>query len=376
MDELDSRLLKEVYEIINLANFTLDRDLLRRKIMDALFNRIYIENSVFFLPDENEKSKGGIEINIDEKYVKQYKDYYHHYDPIQLIRGPFIKKNVVQLEELIDYSSFISSKFYCEFLRPQSIHHKLYINLCAANKYQGRIALYRPVRAKKFSREDIHILKAISPYLAHALDHNELFINLKLKDSILQIMDKNWSTGLILLDDSMHLVYMNQKAKEFCSALLGKGSCQDMYIHVPRMLLKDCYAMMEELKRCPADCLVLPKHKVMRMKHSGKFHLCSRILEKGAGLENYRLYMISIDELNARETIDQDILKIKYRLTERELDIIRHLFKGLRNAEIAQRLFVSEITIKKHIQHIFTKVGVKNRTTLIHRILDKKYHFS
>jgi DNA-binding NarL/FixJ family response regulator len=70
--------------------------------------------------------------------------------------------------------------------------------------------------------------------------------------------------------------------------------------------------------------------------------------------------------------IDKNNLKKNYSLTDREIDIVLHIFKGLRNAEIAQRLFVSEITVKKHIQNIFQKVGVKTRTALIYRILDKE----
>jgi DNA-binding CsgD family transcriptional regulator len=373
MEDLDTKTFKEIYEIIHMANFTLDRNVLRKKIIELLFNRIYIENSVFFLPDEKSKSTGGIEINIDEKYVRQYKEYYHLYDPIQLIKGPFCQKRVIQLEELIDYHSFVSSKFYCDFLKPQKIHYKLYINLYTGGRFQGKIALFRPVKSKKFSKEEVNILSTISPYLAHALDHNDLYINIKLQDNILKIIENKWSTGLILLDYSMHLIYMNQKAKEFCRHLIGYPSFQDIYIHVPLILLEDCCAISEELKRCSADFLVLPKWRVIRINSSEKFYVRSQVIEKEISSENCRLFMISIEEMNESRRIDQNSLKKIYNLTDREIDIVLHIFKGLKNAEIAQRLFVSEITVKKHIQNIFQKLGVKTRTALIHRILDMEY---
>jgi DNA-binding CsgD family transcriptional regulator len=376
MTDLSSQMLRKIYEVIHMANFTLDRNLLRSKIIEVLFNSIYIESSVFFLPSEKSKSTGGIEINIDDKYVRQYKDYFHRYDPIQLIKGAFCKKRVVQLDELIDYRAFVSSKFYCDFLRPQKIHHKLYINLHTGGSFHGRIALYRPVKSKKFSEKDVNILKTMSPYLAHALDYNELYINIKLQDNILKIIEKNWSTGLILLDESMQLIYMNQMAKEFCRKLVGFTSIQDIYFQIPPPLLEDCCVMTEELKRCPADCLVLPKHRVIKIKNSEKFCVSSRILEKQISLENCRLFMIAIEEMSETKRINQNNLKMFYRLTNREIDIVFQIFKGLRNAEIAQKLFVSEITVKKHIQNIFQKVGVKTRTALIHRILDKEYFSS
>ena len=376
MEDLDTRIFKKIYDIIDLANFTLDRNLLRCRILEFLFNSIYVESSVFFLPNKKSKSTGGIEINIDEKYVKQYKKYYHRYDPIQLIKGSFCDRNVVQLEELIDYHSFITSKFYCDFLRPQKIHHKVYINLHTGDRYQGRISLFRPVKSKKFSKEDVQILKIISPYLAHALDHNDLYINLKLKDNILKIIDNDLSTGLILVDNSMRMVYMNQKAREFCSHLMDKRSYHDLFIKVPKMLLEDCYMMKEELKRCPADCLVLPKHKMLRIRNSGAFHLCSRILEEEISSFDHRLFLISINDVNRPKNVDQNGLRENYHLTDREMEIVLQVYQGLSNAEIAKKLYVSEITIKKHIQSIFQKMRVKSRTALIHRILESGYVYS
>ena len=160
MKDLDSKVFKEIYDIINMANFTLDRNLLRCKILDVLYHRIYVESSVFFLPNKKLKSTGGIEKNIDDKYVSQYKRYFHRYDPIQLIKGPFNKKSVIQLEELIDYCSFVSSKFYCDFLRPQKIHHK---DICPASP--SLIRSFTPIsnpRGANLERSSFEVIPTIS----------------------------------------------------------------------------------------------------------------------------------------------------------------------------------------------------------------------
>jgi len=54
--------------------------------------------------------------------------------------------------------------------------------------------------------------------------------------------------------------------------------------------------------------------------------------------------------------------KNEYSLTEREHDILALLAEGRSNRDIAQRLFLSEKTVKAHLAAIFRKLGVTNRT--------------
>lgn len=54
-----------------------------------------------------------------------------------------------------------------------------------------------------------------------------------------------------------------------------------------------------------------------------------------------------------------------FRISAREKDIIRLLGRGMRNAEIAERLFLSPQTVKNQIHALFVKTGVKNRVQLI-----------
>ena len=52
-------------------------------------------------------------------------------------------------------------------------------------------------------------------------------------------------------------------------------------------------------------------------------------------------------------------------LTSRELKVLECVALGLRNQEIAEKLFNSEETIKKHIYNMFQKLKVKNRLSLV-----------
>jgi ATP/maltotriose-dependent transcriptional regulator MalT len=49
------------------------------------------------------------------------------------------------------------------------------------------------------------------------------------------------------------------------------------------------------------------------------------------------------------------------RLSRREKEVLGLIGHGLSNAEIGQRLFISPVTVKAHVRHIFEKLDVKSR---------------
>jgi len=49
-------------------------------------------------------------------------------------------------------------------------------------------------------------------------------------------------------------------------------------------------------------------------------------------------------------------------LTDREVEVLRHLVDGKRNRDIAEKLFIAEETVKAHMKNILTKLGANDRT--------------
>ncbi|GHJ46928.1 DNA-binding response regulator [Catellatospora sp. TT07R-123] len=56
---------------------------------------------------------------------------------------------------------------------------------------------------------------------------------------------------------------------------------------------------------------------------------------------------------------------LRHQVSRREAELLEHIVCGRSNREIATRLFISEKTVKNHINHIYTKLGARNRAEAI-----------
>lgn len=65
------------------------------------------------------------------------------------------------------------------------------------------------------------------------------------------------------------------------------------------------------------------------------------------------------------QDISFDEFNFKFEISPREQDIIRKIYNGLSNKEIADKLFISLQTVKDHTHRIYIKTNVKSRVQLI-----------
>lgn len=69
------------------------------------------------------------------------------------------------------------------------------------------------------------------------------------------------------------------------------------------------------------------------------------------------------DELNNNSLIHQ--------LTNRENDVLKEVAKGLSNEEIANALYISEHTVKKHVSNILYKLNLNHRAQVVYMVNNK-----
>lgn len=75
-----------------------------------------------------------------------------------------------------------------------------------------------------------------------------------------------------------------------------------------------------------------------------------------------------LQELDKNHLVDIALEKLDFKLTERELEVIKLAYDGLTNPEIGDKLSISKHTAKRHMHNIFNKMGVSTRLEMVHRI--------
>ena len=96
-------------------------------------------------------------------------------------------------------------------------------------------------------------------------------------------------------------------------------------------------------------------------------------------IQDYELLEVHNEELHLQtdeqeqefrqDTINWDELAI---LSAREKDVLQKMLENKKRKEIAEELFITENTVKKHISNIFTKLEIENRNELFERIKQKR----
>lgn len=103
------------------------------------------------------------------------------------------------------------------------------------------------------------------------------------------------------------------------------------------------------LKDIPASQLA----RAAQLAHSGIYQLEPSVAGKLVGM---------LREPHLEHPAVQPVQPLEADLTERELEVLRLIGTGATNREIADRLVVSEGTVKNHVSNILSRLGLRDRT--------------
>ena len=96
-----------------------------------------------------------------------------------------------------------------------------------------------------------------------------------------------------------------------------------------------------------------------------ELHRAIRVVAEGGALIEPHVTRRLVAEFAARPGPGEPTPQLVSRLTEREVEVLALVGRGLSNQEIAQRLVVSPLTAKTHVSRILSKLGMRDRAQLV-----------
>jgi DNA-binding CsgD family transcriptional regulator len=167
--------------------------------------------------------------------------------------------------------------------------------------------------------------------------------------------------GLIVLRDAGHWSQANPGAL----ALIERYFPASRSRCVVPMPLRLWIASRESSARPGRDWISEPFWKDRRDRR-----LCVRLIATDA-----RRLLLLEEEMVSSGAIDRsDELLLALGLTAREAEILMWIREGKSNSAIGSILGIASATVKKHLEHVFAKLGVENRTCAAARASDALQH--
>jgi DNA-binding CsgD family transcriptional regulator len=186
-------------------------------------------------------------------------------------------------------------------------------------------------------------------------------------EHLLELIRKRQSPGILILDREGQLRYSNQEVLALLPNILETGSEGKPQTHIPAEIVRICtlvqgepVAEESELPRnVETDCslMVGGKEQIFSLR---------AFVVGGLGSKREEGYvMVLIERVVEKHTYDFEKIQKEHHLSAREMDVIKSLAHGLSNKDIAEKLYISEYTVKDHLKNIMAKMQVSSRNEIL-----------
>jgi DNA-binding CsgD family transcriptional regulator len=176
--------------------------------------------------------------------------------------------------------------------------------------------------------------------------------------------EEHVSPGFLILSSSMNLLYRDDQSWKLCGLINRIQEGKSANGVLPQAVLKVCSKVAALLRSSNS-------------KNSDELQVKQIITDRRA-----EILVMAIGIPDAKDPARSEILvlleeisrpskpllrsaKKRFNLTDREVNVVQHLLKGMTNKEIANEMDVTEQTVKEHIKNVMKKTKTPTRTAIL-----------
>jgi DNA-binding NarL/FixJ family response regulator len=104
---------------------------------------------------------------------------------------------------------------------------------------------------------------------------------------------------------------------------------------------------------------------LLKDANRGQLVSAVRTVSAGDALLSPSITRRLVEDFCRRPLPDRAGTEATSRLSQREIDVVRLIAKGMSNAEIAAQLYLSDATVKSHVARILAKLGLRDRVQVV-----------
>lgn len=265
-------------------------------------------------------------------------------------------------ERPLKVSDFLSPKewhrleIYNEFYRVAGQEHQIAVALSSRLPSIVLVVLNRGGQTD-FSERERTLLELLRPHLVQAYRNSESLTELQQKLADTSRAVEESELGVVALEDKDHIHYCTQRARRLLLEHFGPAAAGERLPEELSRWLEYQMTVLSDASDAPASTL-----EPLVLQRAGGRLTVRLVMERN---ENRALLLLCEDHKDECFTVDSGLDTTK--LTPREAEILREAASGKTNKEIAVSLYVSPMTVKKHLEHIYDKLEVRSRTEAVAR---------
>jgi DNA-binding CsgD family transcriptional regulator len=311
----------------------------------------------------------------DNYYPVLYKDSFYQHSPL-LKEAISSSKTILKIGDSISLRDWERSDFYNNFMLPQHLYWELFLTLRWKNNLEGMITLWRSKKQLDYEDRDVSKAEMLAPHLMVAINNIRLTSQIDTWEKRLLSADEANSEGLLWLDHKFTLSLFNAKARDICLQLFSEMPHDTFNLEkgefpIPSYVIKDCSDLLDLLK-AEERPILLPKERIISTKSGNEFRIEYSLIWKADQISSMPNFMVNLCDITD-EKKPQTTLQARFHLSRRELDVIYYLISGLSCDEIAEKLYISKLTVHTHIKNIYRKLGTKSRIELYRKVIRESY---
>lgn len=166
MLQIPQQKVSDICTTVSDINVSDKLDSLASKFMQSFQNIVQFDQASFFL---YEKSKGyycPASINIPDKYLNEYREYYYKVDEVT---KKLSSQKSYRYSDILPINKMMESETYIDHFKPMGAFYTQGINLFYKEEHMGIVTLFREKSNRNFTKDEQFLIEIFHPHLVNKL---------------------------------------------------------------------------------------------------------------------------------------------------------------------------------------------------------------